>query len=324
MILIVGGAGYIGSHINKLLSRRGYSTLVFDNLVYGHREFAKWGEFVLGDLCDLDQIRSCFAKYPIDVVVHCSSYAYVGESVVNPAKYYRNNIISTVNLLDAMLEQNVSQIIFSSSCSTYGIPESVPIMEDHPQHPVNPYGRTKLIIEEMLRDYERAYGIRSVVLRYFNAAGADIDCEIGEKHNPETHLIPLVLDVALGRKTGIQIFGTDYDTPDGTCVRDYVHVSDLAEAHLLAVDYLMGENDSISLNLSNEKGFSVRDVIAKVDAVTGRPVNSIPMERRAGDPPVLIGSAEMAKRVLGWKPRLNDLGVIIETAWNWHLGAMEE
>ena len=318
MILIAGGAGYIGSHANKLFHQRGYDTVVFDNLVYGHRSFARWGEFVLGDLADGNQVRLCFQKYPIEAVMHFCAYAYVGESVTDPAKYYRNNVANTLNLLDAMREFDVPCLIFSSTCSTYGLPRQVPLTEDHPQSPVNPYGWSKFMIEQILRDYERAYGIRHVNLRYFNAAGADPDAEVGEWHNPETHLIPLVLDAASGRRPDVKIFGTDYETPDGTCIRDYIHVTDLADAHIQALEYLRGGGPSDSFNLGNGSGFSVREVIRTAEKITGRSIRCIETGRRAGDPPALIGSALKARDTLGWRPRFADLAAIIETAWRWH------
>ncbi|MCX5854769.1 MAG: UDP-glucose 4-epimerase GalE, partial [Deltaproteobacteria bacterium] len=235
MILITGGAGYVGSHTNKQLNRNGYETVVFDNLVYGHREFVKWGEFFFGVLANRKSIRHCFTTYPIEAVMHFGGFTYVGESVTDPSGYYGNNVVNTLNLLDIMKEYQTKYFIFSSSCAVYGIPQRIPLTEDHPQHPINPYGRTKLMVEDILKDYDRAYGIRYVNLRYFNASGADHDGEIGERHDPETHLIPLVLDAAIGNKEDIKIFGTDYDTPDGTCIRDYIHVTDLADAHLLAL-----------------------------------------------------------------------------------------
>lgn len=318
MILIAGGAGYIGSHANKLFSQRGYDTVVFDNLVYGHRSFVRWGDFVLGDLADRDQLRLCFSKYPIEAVMHFCAFAYVGESVTDPAKYYRNNVVNTVNLLDIMREFHVPYIIFSSTCSTYGVPQRIPLTEDHPQSPVNPYGWSKFMIEQILKDYNEAYGIKYVNLRYFNAAGADPDADIGERHDPETHLIPLVLDVAAGKRPDVKIFGTDYETPDGTCVRDYIHVTDLSDAHILALDYLRGGGPSDSFNLGNGNGFSVREVIRTAEEVTGRAIKYIETDRRAGDPPVLIGSARKAMEILNWRPQFSDLPAIIQTAWRWH------
>ncbi len=318
MILITGGAGYVGSHTNKLLCQHGYKTIVFDNLIYGHHEFVKWGNFFLGDLANKEQLRSCFRTYSIEAVMHFSGYAYVGESVVDPSKYYHNNVANTLNLLDVMREFDVKHCIFSSSCVTYGVPLAIPLTEDHLQHPINPYGKTKLMVEQILRDFDSAYGLSHVNLRYFNAAGADPDGEIGEKHDPETHLIPLVLYAAQGKREDVKILGTDYNTPDGTCIRDYIHVTDLADAHLRGLQYLMNGGKSDSFNLGNGKGFSVREVIETAKRVTGKGIKAISSERRAGDPPVLIGSSDKAKQILNWKPNYTDLSTIIETAWNWH------
>lgn len=318
MILIAGGAGYIGSHANKLFNKSGYDTIVFDNLIYGHRSFVRWGDFVLGDLADRDQLRLCFRQHPIKAVIHFCAFAYVGESVNDPAKYYRNNVINTVNLLDTMREFDVPYIIFSSTCSTYGMPQSVPIMEDHPQVPINPYGWSKFMIEQILKDYDQAYGIKHVNLRYFNAAGADPDAEIGERHEPETHLIPLVLYVAAGKQPDVKIFGTDYETPDGTCIRDYIHVTDLSAAHILALEYLRSGEPSDSFNLGNGNGFSVREVIRTAREVTGCAIKCVETNRRAGDPPILVGNALKAKDALQWRPQFTDIGAIIQTAWRWH------
>ncbi|MCX5823704.1 MAG: UDP-glucose 4-epimerase GalE [Deltaproteobacteria bacterium] len=317
MILIAGGAGYIGSHANKLFNQRGYDTVVFDNLVYGHRSFVRWGDFVLGDLADRDQLRLCFSKYPIEAVMHFCGFAYVGESVSDPAKYYRNNVMNTLNLLDTMREFDVPYIIFSSTCSTYGVPQRIPLTEDHPQSPINPYGWSKFMIEQILKDYNNAYGIKYTNLRYFNAAGADPDAEVGERHDPETHLIPLILDVAAGKRPDVKIFGTDYETPDGTCVRDYIHVTDLSDAHILALDYLRRGGPSDSFNLGNGNGFSVREVIRTAEIITGCDIKSVEADRRAGDPPVLVGSARKAQDVLNWHPQFADLTAIIQTAWRW-------
>lgn len=317
VVLVVGGAGYIGSHVNKLLSKKGYKTVVFDNLVYGHREFLKWGEFVLGDLSNIEQIRLCFRKYKFDAVMHFSAYAYVGESVENPSKYYFNNVSYTLNLLQVMLENGVNNFIFSSTCATYGIPNQIPIPEDHPQNPINPYGWSKLMVEQILKDYGRAYGLKYVIFRYFNAAGADPECEIGEWHEPETHLIPLALKTALGVNDHLKIFGEDYPTPDGTCVRDFIHVDDLAEAHILGLEYLVDTGKSEVFNLGNERGFSVREVVNKVEEITKKRVKTVSWSRREGDPPVLIGSSEKARRILGWIPKYSSIETIIETSWNW-------
>lgn len=317
-ILIVGGAGYIGSHVNKLLSERGYKTLVFDNLSYGHREFVKWGEFVLGDLADREQLKLVFDKYHIEAVMHFAAFAYVGESVIEPAKYYRNNVLNTHNLLDVMREFGVKYFIFSSTCATYGTPQEIPITEICPQKPINPYGKSKLMVEEILKDFDTAYGIKNVSLRYFNAAGADPDSEIGERHDPEAHLIPLVLDAVIGKREDVKIFGTDYDTPDGTCIRDYIHVVDLADAHILALEYLFSGSKSEVFNLGNGKGFSVKEIIETAQKITGKYIKTVESDRRAGDPPVLIGNAEKARNVLRWKIKYDTIHAIIETAWNWH------
>ena len=261
--LIVGGAGYIGSHVNKLLHRKGYETIIFDNLINGHREFVKWGEFILGDLADKEQIRLCFEKYPIKAVMHFSAFAHVGESVAEPARYYHNNVVNTLHLLDVMLECNVKYFIFSSTCATYGNPTEIPITEGHSQNPINPYGKSKLMLEEMLKDYGRAYDLNYIILRYFNAAGADPDSELGEWQEHESRLIPVALDVAMGRRDALEIFGTDYDTPDGTCIRDYIHVTDIAEAHILSLEYLLNDGKSEIFNLGNGSGFSVKEVIQR-------------------------------------------------------------
>lgn len=318
MILIVGGAGYIGSHVNKLLNKSGCKTVVFDNLVCGHRDAVKWGEFELGDLADRDQIRRCFRKYPIEAVMHFSAFAYVGESVIHPAKYYLNNVANTLNLLECMRESNVRYFIFSSTCATYGVPEEVPIGEEHPQRPVNPYGRSKLMVEDILEDYDKAYGIRHVNLRYFNAAGADPEGEIGERHDPETHLIPLAVYAALGINNDIRIFGTDYPTKDGTCIRDYIHVNDLSDAHIRALQYLRDKDMSNSFNLGNGTGHSVREIIDTVKRVSGKDFKVIEAERREGDPPVLISNYKKAVDVLDWRPQYADIDTIVETAYRWH------
>jgi UDP-glucose 4-epimerase len=318
MILIVGGAGYIGSHVNKLLNRSGFKTVVFDNLLRGNREFVKWGEFVLGDLADKDQVRLCFKKFPIDAVMHFSAFAYVGESVADPAAYYLNNVSNTLHLLEVMREFSVRYFIFSSTCSTYGVPESIPITEDHPQEPINPYGKSKLMIEEILEDYDRAYGLRHINLRYFNAAGADPEAEIGERHDPETHLIPLAIYSALGLNDSIKIFGTDYPTKDGTCIRDYIHVNDLSEAHIKALEYVMEEDASNSFNLGNGIGHSVREIIDAVRRTSGKDFRVIESGRREGDPPVLISDYSKATEILGWRPKYADIDGIVKTAYRWH------
>ena len=318
MILIVGGAGYIGSHVNKVLNERGYETIILDNLSYGHEESVKWGTLCKCDLANINEVDDIFTKYDINAVMHFSSFIDVGESVRNPEKYYNNNVVNTMNLLNVMLKHDVKKFIFSSTCATYGIPQKIPLTENHPQHPINPYGWTKLMVERILKDYDTAYGLKSVILRYFNASGADESGIIGEWHNPETHLIPLILDAAMGKREDIKIFGTDYDTPDGTCIRDYIHVTDLADAHILSLEYLNKNNQSNQFNLGNGQGFSVREVIESVKRVTGRNFNVTQTQRREGDPAILIGSSKKAKDTLGWDPQYVNIDKIIETAWNWH------
>ena len=318
MILIVGGAGYIGSHVNKVLNERGYETIILDNLSYGHEESVKWGTLCKCDLANINEVDDIFTKYDINAVMHFSSFIDVGESVRNPEKYYNNNVVNTMNLLNVMLKHDVKKFIFSSTCATYGIPQKIPLTENHPQNPINPYGWTKLMVERILKDYDTAYGLKSVILRYFNASGADESGIIGEWHNPETHLIPLILDAAMGKREDIKIFGTDYDTPDGTCIRDYIHVTDLADAHILSLEYLNKNNQSNQFNLGNGQGFSVREVIESVKRVTVRNFNVTQTQRREGDPAILIGSSKKAKDTLGWDPQYVNIDKIIETAWNWH------
>ena len=323
-ILVCGGAGYIGSHVNKMLNHMGYETVVFDNLVYGNREAVKWGTFVKGDLKNPDEIDAVFEQYPIEAVIHFAAYAYVGESVVDPEKYYMNNVACTLNLLQAMRRHGCDKIIFSSTCATYGEPDRVPITEDMPQRPINPYGASKLMVERILSDYDMAYGLRSVALRYFNAAGADPQGEIGEDHNPETHLIPLVLDAAAGKRPEATVFGTDYPTRDGSCIRDYIHVEDLASAHVLALKYLQNDGCTDAFNLGNEQGTSVLEVIEAVRKVTWRDFKVAIAQRRSGDPAILVGSSEKARRVLGWEPRYTDIETIVRHAWDWHMKKMGE
>lgn len=318
MILIVGGAGYIGSHVNKFLTKKGYKTIVFDNLITGHNDFVKWGKFYKGDLGNLSDIENVFKENKIEAVMHFSAFAYVGESVKDPAKYYINNVSNTINLVETMRRYGVKYFIFSSTCATYGNPIKLPIDETHQQSPVNPYGRTKLIVEHILSDYENAYDIKYINLRYFNASGADTDLEIGERHNPETHLIPLSIYNAFGINKTITIFGTDYPTKDGTCIRDYIHVEDLAQAHWLALEYLKSNNKSDSFNLGNGDGFSVKEILNIVEKISGKKLNIIEGARREGDPPVLISSSQKAKKVLGWIPKFKNIEKIIETAYLWH------
>jgi UDP-glucose 4-epimerase len=316
-VLVVGGAGYIGAQAVAELARAGHDTVALDNLVHGHREAVRTGAFEKGDIGDLAFVRGVFQRHRIHAVMHFGAFTYVGESVTDPAKYYSNNLGSTLQLLQAMREAGCLRIIFSSTAATYGEPEHTPITEDHPQRPINPYGRGKWMVEQVLADYERAYGLRSIVFRYFNAAGADPDGSIGEDHTPETHLIPLVLQAITSGKP-LQVFGQDYPTPDGTCVRDYIHVVDLARAHLLGLDRLLSGGPSGAFNLGNGNGYSVRQVIETAEKVTGRQVPYSVGPRRAGDPAVLVGSAQKAMKELGWKPAFAELEKIVETAWRWH------
>jgi UDP-arabinose 4-epimerase len=317
-ILIVGGAGYIGSHTAKLVAASGRRPVVFDNLVYGHRAAVKWGPFVEGDLAEPEAIRRALSEHAVEAVIHFAAYAYVGESMSDPGKYFRNNVAGTINLLDAMVAVGVRDLVFSSTCATYGEPREVPISEAHPQNPVNPYGETKLAVERMLRWYGQAHGLRYAALRYFNAAGADPDGDLGEEHAPETHLIPLAIAAAYGRGGPLSIFGTDYPTPDGTAVRDYIHVADLAEAHLLALAALAKGTASLHLNLGTGRGSSVREVITSVEKASGHAVPVREVGRRAGDPPVLVADARQAGERLGWKPRYPELDTIVAHAVRWH------
>lgn len=315
-ILIMGGAGYIGSHTVKHLIEKGYDCVVADNLIYGHRQAVHpRAIFEKADLADTASLEALFGKYEFEAVLHFAAFAYVGESVTDPQKYYHNNVIGTLNLLAAMKKYGVNKIVFSSTCATYGEPQYTPIDEQHPQNPINPYGRTKLMIEQAFGDYARAYGLKYIALRYFNAAGAAADGSIGESHNPETHLIPLVLKAITGERASIKIFGTDYPTPDGTCLRDYIHVEDLAVAHRLALEKL--DEYSGYINLGTGVKTSVKDIIAAAQAVTGKkcPVEIAP--RRAGDPAELYAANGKGESVLGWKPSYMDIKDILATAWQW-------
>lgn len=317
-ILVTGGAGYIGSHACKALAAAGYTPVTFDNLVYGHEWAVKWGPFERGDLLDRARLDEVIKQYRPEAVMHFAAYAYVGESVENPGKYYRNNFVGSLNLLEAMREHEVQQLVFSSTCATYGNPVRIPIDESHPQQPINPYGVTKLMAERMMKDFSHSHAIHFVALRYFNAAGADPDGEVGEVHEPETHLIPLVLQAALGQRPYIAIFGNDYDTPDGTCIRDYIHVADLAGAHVLALEYLRKGKESTAFNLGNGQGFSVKEVIDTARKVTGCDIQVKNEKRRAGDPRKLIGDAARIRAELSWSPQYPSLEYIIESAWKWH------
>ena len=317
-ILITGGAGYVGSHCAKALGASGHESIVFDNLLFGHREFVRWGELVEGDIRDAAALDAVFKAQRIDAVMHFAALAYVGESVKAPGLYYDVNVNGTRVLLDAMVRAKVRAIVFSSSCAIYGEPDRIPIVESTRPDPINPYGFTKLACERMMDDFERAHGLKSVRLRYFNAAGADPTAEIGEDHQPETHLIPLVLDAALGRTSEIQVFGTDYQTPDGTAIRDYVHVSDLARAHVLAAQYVLEGGDTIAVNLASGRGASVREVIDTARAATGRKFDARDVERRPGDSSILVADATRARELLGWSAERSDLATIIADAWRWH------
>ncbi|MBY5408432.1 UDP-glucose 4-epimerase GalE [Rhizobium leguminosarum] len=313
-ILVTGGAGFIGSHICKALSRAGMIPVTYDNLSTGHADSVRWGPLIRAELADAATLRRTLAEFSPDCVIHCGANAYVGESVDMPRKYYRNNVVGSLTLLEACLDQDIERIVFSSSCATYGVPASLPIREESPQHPVNPYGRTKLIFEMALEDFAAAYGIRFAALRYFNAAGADPDGELAERHHPETHLIPRALLAAAGRLERLDIFGTDYATEDGTCVRDYVHVSDLAQAHLAAVNHLMAGGGSLSVNLGSGRGTSVREILEAIRRASGREVPVNYRARRAGDPPILFANTARAKAELGFAPVLSDIDTIIRTA----------
>jgi len=318
-ILIVGGAGYIGSQTAKAVAQAGHQPVVFDNLVYGHKWAVKWGPLIEGDLADGALVRRVLAEHKVTAVIHFAAYAYVGESVTNPRKYFHNNVVNTLNLLDAMVDGGVRDIVFSSTCAVYGEPQRVPISEDNRREPVNPYGDSKLAVEKILRWYGGAYNLRYAALRYFNAAGADPDGELGEDHDPETHLIPLAIEAALGGRE-LSIFGTDYPTPDGTAIRDYIHVADLAQAHLLALNTLGAGTPHLQLNLGTGRGHSVREVVAAVERVSGRKVPAQLVARRAGDPPELVADARQAAAALGWKPRYAALDAIVEHAFRWRDG----
>jgi UDP-glucose 4-epimerase len=316
-VLITGGAGYIGSHATRFFLEHGHNVTVLDNLSHGHTASVPGERFIRGDLVDSALLDAVLHERAIEAVIHFAAFPYVGESVEDPAKYYHNNLANTLNLLAAMRRSGVTKIVFSSTCATYGIPHTVPITEQEPQEPINPYGRTKLAIEWVLQDYAAAYGLSYAALRYFNAAGASPAGDIGEDHDPETHLIPLVLQVALGQRPHIQVFGTDYATPDGTCIRDYVHVDDLAEAHLLALTKLQPRRGLIC-NLGTGRGHSVLEVIRTCEEITGKRLAVQHGPRRPGDPPRLVAAAEHARAELGWRPRYTELHAIIETAWRWH------
>ena len=323
-VLVVGGAGYIGSHMVKMLVKAGHEVVVLDNLSTGFRGLAKYGRLVIGDLADVNVLENLFLEHQFDGVMHFAASSLVGESMTSPAKYYRNNVANTLNILDVMVRHNVKNFIFSSTAATFGEPEYSPIDELHPQKPINPYGSSKLMVERVLQDYASAYGLNSVCLRYFNACGADPEGELGECHDPETHLIPLILQAASGRRDSITVFGRDYDTEDGTCIRDYIHINDLCSAHALALDSIVSGKNSgaLSYNLGNGQGFSVQqviDVVEKVVSADGCTLTVNDGERRVGDPAVLVADATLAKQALNWLPEFGDLETIIRHAWSWEL-----
>lgn len=348
-ILITGGAGYIGSVANAFLNALGFETIVLDNLIYGHKEATEYSViknpteflkeanllnnatalniqnpqkntlFIKADLANKTALKNIFAEYKIAAVLHFAAFAYVGESVENPAKYYANNVANTLNLLDVMREFRVFNIIFSSTCATYGVPQKLPLEENHPQNPINPYGKTKWMMEQILADYAAAYGFKFVILRYFNAAGASHFFDIGESHKPETHLLPLVLEAALKKRAVFRVFGDDYATPDGSCIRDFIHVDDLAAAHILALRFLNdSKNNSAVFNLGNGKGFSVKEVIKAAEKIVGEKIPCEISDRRAGDPAILVGSSKKAKQVLAWNPQFSNIEDILKSALNWH------
>lgn len=317
-ILVVGGAGYIGSHMCKYLYHKGMQPIVLDNLCLGHRKAVQWGPLYEGNMDDPDFLGEIFTNHSIEAAMHFAAFCYVGESMHAPLKYYQNNIASTLGLLHGMLEHNVNRLIFSSTCATYGEPEYLPIREEHYQKPINPYGRSKLMMEQMLDDLDAANNLKSVCLRYFNAAGADPEGKLGEDHDPETHLIPLVLQTALGKRKELVIYGNDYPTPDGTCIRDYIHIQDLAQAHFLALEHLLKDGESRKYNLGNGNGYSILDVIKTAEAVSEKKLAYSYAERRVGDPATLVGSAEKIIKELCWEPEFSTLESIMETAWHWH------
>lgn len=314
-ILVIGGAGYIGSHVDLLLRERGFKTIIIDNLVRGHRDAIPHNNFFEVDIRNYSDINDIFSKNNISAVMHFAAFAYVGESVQEPLKYYNNNLCGTISLLECMKDHNVNKLIFSSTCATYGNPQYLPIDEKHPQKPVNPYGWSKLMAEQIIHDCDNSWGLKSVALRYFNAAGEDPGGRLRERHEPETHLIPLVLRAAIDPTKEIEIFGTDYDTPDGTCIRDYIHVTDLAQAHVLALEYLLKGGESQVYNLGNGTGYSVREVIEACKKVTGRDIRVKESPRRLGDPPALVGNAQKIMTELGWKTTIPNIEDIIRSAW---------
>ncbi|MBR8828685.1 MAG: UDP-glucose 4-epimerase GalE [Gomphosphaeria aponina SAG 52.96 = DSM 107014] len=320
-ILVTGGAGYIGSHAVKALQQALYDVIVFDNLSYGHPEIVQdvlKAELIVGDTSDRSLLDQLFSSRHIAAVMHFAAYIAVGESVTEPAKYYHNNVVGTLTLLEAMLAARVNKFVFSSTCAIYGMPQAIPMTESHPHNPLSPYASSKEMIERILADFDGAYGLKSVAFRYFNASGADPSGTLGEDHHPETHLIPLALLTALKKRQSLSIFGTDYPTPDGTALRDYIHVNDLASAHVLGLEYLLQGGKSEVFNLGNGNGFSVREVIETARKITGKEIPVTISDRRPGDAPILVGSSDLARQILGWNPQYPDLNTIINHAWNWH------
>ena len=319
-ILVTGGAGYIGSHTCKTLAARGWTPVVLDDLDRGHAEAVRWGPLYTGDIGDVDLVRRVLREHDIRAIVHFAAYAYVGESMQEPGKYFLNNLAKSIQMLSAARECGVQHVVFSSTCATYGLPETVPICETEPQRPVNPYGESKLAVERVLQWLGTVHGLGWIALRYFNAAGADPEGEIGEDHLVDTHLVPRVIQAALGQLPAVEIFGTDYPTPDGTAIRDYIHVADLAAAHVAALEHLLRGGESLALNLGTGSGSSVREVVAAVERRSGRRVPVCEAPRRPGDPPALVADATLARRVLDWSPRWSSLEQIVDTAWQWHTG----
>ena len=317
-VLVTGGAGYIGSHTCKELARQGHTVLVYDNLSTGHRDLVRWGDFHYGDILDTQNLRNCLAKHKPDGVIHFAAHSCVGESVQDPGKYYHNNVSGTLSILEAMRYEEISNLVVSGTCAVYGQVERIPITEDTPTNPTSPYGSSKLFMERMLADFQVAHGLKWASLRYFNAAGCDADGETGERHDPETHLIPRALMAATGDIEMLNLFGDDYPTPDGTCVRDYIHVRDLATAHVAALQYLASGGESLPVNLGSGNGFSVREIIDTIHKVIDKPVPYRMSARRPGDPPKLLADSALAAKLLGWTPQHSSIDFIIETAWRWH------
>ena len=316
-VLVVGGAGYIGSHTCLALAERGFTPVVYDNFTSGHREFVRWGPLEEGDIRDLDRLREVLQRHKPIAALHFAGLIEVGQSFREPEAFYEINVSGALNLLRALIEADIRAFVFSSTCATYGTPETLPLDENHPQSPINPYGRTKFLVEQALRDYDLCGRMRSVMLRYFNAAGADLEGRIGEWHSPETHAIPLAIEAALGRRPSFSIFGSDYSTRDGTCIRDYIHVNDLADAHVKALDYLLSGGETTAVNLGTGIGTSVKELIDAVESVSRRPLPVVHSERRPGDPPMLVASNDTARTLLGWEPK-HGIQEIVQSAWNWH------